>query len=76
MLISINIKGKTGQKGGKIGTYLFGQHPYKTNVFQGGEPRGHRGGTPKSGDLAGVAGRAPNNRQSGQRRGNVRFQDA
>jgi len=29
--------------------------PYKTNVFQGGEPRGHRGGTPKSGDLAGVA---------------------
>ncbi len=35
MLISMYIK----RKRGKIDTYLFGQHPYKTNALQGAESR-------------------------------------
>ena len=54
--VALNCKSKRGQNRGKIGTCSFGRHSHKTNIFQSAELRGCRGGTPKSGDLAGIAG--------------------
>jgi len=39
-----------------MATCLFGPCLTKAKIFQGAELRGRCGGTPKSGDLAGVAG--------------------
>jgi len=62
--VALNCKSKRGQNRGKIGTCSFGRHSHKTNIFQGAELRGCRGGTPKSGGLAGSQGSTPHNRQS------------